>query len=842
MPTTNPVPSQDPSDLLFNAGKLDEVLNGTGTSFTDRLGTARRTVAGMNADFDAQLADAESDLNVYRADAAASAAQALGYLNTIRTTSYGAYASDPATDPLGNPPNVGDEYFNTTSNLLKRFNGTTWQASDINTANLAAPSGSSFVGYDGQTVQDVLDGAKSLQDYAALRAYNGRATAIRITTPGIAGNFWRDDNDTTSATDYGTIFVDALDRRWKRQYDSVVLASWFEFAANGTYEQEKFQAMLDSAKTGDTINLCGLTITLAKGAARADYPNNDQPCVVLKSKVGIEIDNGTLKVNHHGLGAIDFNSTYGCTIGENCHIEGPGLDKIPPIDGISGYAEKGVDGAGYFNLALYNSTAKLNNSVDTSSYSGGGYGGAFPQWGGGTASTWGIWNGGYIFNFGNGFTVINSDKVSFSGEAHGFNGSGVYVKSGGHICIEKKAKLHHNYIAGISVFSSLTIESVTVDDVDCYENGHPDANGALHQNIDPGYGFTSNTGSSAAKVINVKNSRFVGNKRKGIDHHAYKTTFITNNYIDDSHWGIALVPPTGSSSERAVISGNTVKNIHPSLSIRGFAIAAHGFTGYAAKSVTIDSNTVEEIGCLSTETPSIYTGGLAYGISVFGTDIITITGNTVQNKLAFGDAGILAPYTAIASGLLTVTGNGVDGKFKDYGIVAGNAVRRGIVDGNVVDIVDTGISGAAPVCLNISGNNTLAGVNVLSSYRNSVGALSNVSIKYQIFFYLNVATGVATKPTGYPDPEYPGSFALTKIGNDITISWLTQAVPKRMTVTSSINQQPLKTISDGALVDLVTFGPTGNALNIRFIKTIGGVTSYVAASDVTGECAVLLEY
>lgn len=145
--TTNPVPSTDPSDLLFNAGKLDEVVNGTSNSFTDRLGVARRTVAGMNADFDAQLADAESDLNVYRADAAASAAEALGYLQTIRATSYGAYASDPATDPLGNPPTVGDEYFNTTANLLKRWNGTTWQASDINTANLAAPSGASLVGY-----------------------------------------------------------------------------------------------------------------------------------------------------------------------------------------------------------------------------------------------------------------------------------------------------------------------------------------------------------------------------------------------------------------------------------------------------------------------------------------------------------------------------------------------------------------------------------------------------------------------------------------------------------------------------------------------------------------------
>ena len=49
MPTTNPVPSTDPSDLLFNAGKLDEVVNGTASSFTDRLGVARRTVAGINA-------------------------------------------------------------------------------------------------------------------------------------------------------------------------------------------------------------------------------------------------------------------------------------------------------------------------------------------------------------------------------------------------------------------------------------------------------------------------------------------------------------------------------------------------------------------------------------------------------------------------------------------------------------------------------------------------------------------------------------------------------------------------------------------------------------------------
>ena len=290
MPTTNPVPSQDPSDLLFNAGKLDEVVNGAANSFTDRLGVARRTVAGMNADFDAQLADAESDLNVYRADAAASASEALGYLNVIRTTSYGAYASDPATDPLGNPPTVGDEYFNTTANLLKRWNGTTWQASDINTANLAASSGSSLVGYDGGTVQDVLDGAKSLQDYAALRAYTGRASRVYITgllgtakTAGIAGVFQYDLTDTTSADNGGTIIVGADGRRWKRDHaDGWVNVKWFGATGSGIVN--------DAPAIQSAINYIG-----SIGGGTLFFPNGAY-------KVTTQIDISYSRINLRGTG------------------------------------------------------------------------------------------------------------------------------------------------------------------------------------------------------------------------------------------------------------------------------------------------------------------------------------------------------------------------------------------------------------------------------------------------------------------------------------------------------------------------------------------------------------
>jgi hypothetical protein len=51
MTTTNPVPSADVSDLLFNAQKLDEIVNSDLQEYTDRLGVLRQTAAGAMARF-----------------------------------------------------------------------------------------------------------------------------------------------------------------------------------------------------------------------------------------------------------------------------------------------------------------------------------------------------------------------------------------------------------------------------------------------------------------------------------------------------------------------------------------------------------------------------------------------------------------------------------------------------------------------------------------------------------------------------------------------------------------------------------------------------------------------
>lgn len=106
-------------------------------------------------------------------------------------------------------------------------------AIDALESELAAPSGAAGVGFDGGTAQDVLDSAKPMQSYTALRAYTGRATSVRITTPGIAGFFLR-DSDVVTADNGGTVIVDASGRRWFRLYDGTILLTWFGAVGNAT--------------------------------------------------------------------------------------------------------------------------------------------------------------------------------------------------------------------------------------------------------------------------------------------------------------------------------------------------------------------------------------------------------------------------------------------------------------------------------------------------------------------------------------------------------------------------------------------------------------------------------
>lgn len=146
------------------------------------------------------------------------------------------------------------------------------------TANVALPTDATkWVRYDGI----IADNANPLDTYTALRAYTGPAINARIRGVGIAGEFWRDPSDTTSADNGGTVIVDALTRRWKRLFTDRQEASWYGIVSDGTTDQ--------------TTQLVAVLTTLGAGNYRGWFfvPYNTKfsvPTVYAAVPVGVVLD------------------------------------------------------------------------------------------------------------------------------------------------------------------------------------------------------------------------------------------------------------------------------------------------------------------------------------------------------------------------------------------------------------------------------------------------------------------------------------------------------------------------------------------------------------------------
>lgn len=116
---------------------------------------------------------------------------------------------------------------------------------------------SDLVQHGSSNVKDALD-AINLTDYAALRTYTGQSKRVFITgyfvtsaPSGIAGDFVRDDSDTTSADNGGTIIVSTNGKRWKRQHSYFVSVKWF--GAVGDRIADDTQPISNAIATGKSV-------------------------------------------------------------------------------------------------------------------------------------------------------------------------------------------------------------------------------------------------------------------------------------------------------------------------------------------------------------------------------------------------------------------------------------------------------------------------------------------------------------------------------------------------------------------------------------------------------------
>lgn len=127
-------------DLLVDAAAATTSATAAANSATAAAASATAAAAdavSTAADAVSTAADVVTTGNNVTAAQAAQAAAELAADN-FDDTYLGAKSSDPTVDNDGNALTTGDLYFNTTSNVLKVYNGSAWQVAATSTAGLLA--------------------------------------------------------------------------------------------------------------------------------------------------------------------------------------------------------------------------------------------------------------------------------------------------------------------------------------------------------------------------------------------------------------------------------------------------------------------------------------------------------------------------------------------------------------------------------------------------------------------------------------------------------------------------------------------------------------------------------
>lgn len=446
--------------------------------------------------------------------------------------------------------------------------------------------------------------------------------------------------------------------------------SVMDFGAVGdgvTDDTAAIQAAIDSG-AGSVFFPAGTYLVSKTSAFSSDFPNNDQPCLFVKSKTNFKLygeGGAKLITTVHAQGILELQLCSDVVIDG---LEFQGAGNYPQLDGTTGRGEKGTNTQGY-NSASNGWGFYKNNSFNTSALTSGGFGGAFPQWGGGTATTWGVWNDGYIGNVAYGVLIHNGcSRVTVSScKVSDFNYVGIGVGHNGDYFPTDLGYTDSTDIKFVNCegngcystnFNSMAVDGFLMDSCVTENCGHPDAL-ITDANHDPGYGYTARGSNfSYTKNATISNNIVRNCKRKGLDSHAHENIAFVGNTVSNC-WVGGIYWAWSSNTQKAigtVCSGNTLDecaigtstlggiysqgridgdysydNILLNASITGNVVRNSGdYPIYVrvGRDVTIDGNVVTGVSSNSASASAFY--GIFVGRSVDTSYQVTVTNNIVD--------------------------------------------------------------------------------------------------------------------------------------------------------------------------------------------------------------------
>jgi len=235
-----------------NATNITDIQNASANAAT---ATTQAGIATTQAGI-ATTKASEASASEVAAEAAKVAAEAA--LDEFTDIYLGAKASDPTTDNDGNALTAGDQYFNTTLNVLKIYNGSAWQSAAIDSSGFVETTGDTMTGNlsFGDNDKAIFGAGSDLQIY-----HDGSNSRIQDTATGsliLSGtNFYV--NNTGDSKSYIAGLDGGTTPYVRLYYDG--------------------STRLDTTSTGidvtGTVTADGLTVDLTSGYARIQDLNSE---------------------------------------------------------------------------------------------------------------------------------------------------------------------------------------------------------------------------------------------------------------------------------------------------------------------------------------------------------------------------------------------------------------------------------------------------------------------------------------------------------------------------------------------------------------------------------------